>query len=1049
MKEKIKSSLERRRYVANHINETSSSLAKKLGISKRMVAVYKKEIRAGITGHKDRTKKGLERRFFILKNLNKTSLWLADKLGISVRAVDMIKKEIEAGRVTLEDAKQHASGTNIVTPLFPDWLTEIVERKMRLKRPPMSLSALHKQVVAALPKHLKEHAHEVTKKNILNEFENLFWKGRDPIVRDALRAGFTPEKLHEILSKHSNDRAIPPKWVVKTKYEHMKGLSRAPREKEVASLRGILRVPLGDAPAHSLLSTSFKKPFHALSESTKDQFRIGLISAPQLGLPYDPDIELNLTRCGFAAARKDNCDALVISGGLFRITWQKTSGPNRLLNDLAMGTEIDIEEIAVSYRDRMNEIIESGSFEPIYITAREGFINRLRGWYKVTQRPDGTPEFNKPVYVVLSPADLGLARRMAYFELLALQNKELGEARAALSLYSKVLAKASEALMNIKHDGTEEEISLAEKAHTSAEQAAARAAEQVARVQMTHLDSKQNIRVYNQALSYLLHEIDKNIPGWQVIDQNSAYVIFGKSKHVVRFVSGGDTNNPYYDELGSYGPAQRREELPALTIVSHPRAIYPRKTTRENYIDGSMEGTASFAEAPMLVDKAAILERTDGNKVPLPVVKAVGDAMFNGGMTIIKIDPDFGVSPDFINCEAVRRIASPGGRPVLPPVKRLWLMIATDLHFGGSMRVFINRPSGLQIGLTEAVFELMQKWGLDANGVAPVAGMFVCDDITHGNHFGTHVRPHYGVRPYAQVVKEFENDLKNLPKDAEGREKKLKEMVKHGVNQIRYRPPDYLTGQFQELFHGLIRPFSDVFKGILLAAKQAGVVVKGVSDYAGTESDTRDLGIISWGSGNHATKTTDGMLHEGIIVAETLRMRLWSDPDLVGLNLDRLISSPLYQDTGIAYGTLKVGNGYEWGIHVSGTPPKRDSWKDTVHGWVQVNRSRGNPSSILNGKDGKAILHMTGDKHFFAGAFAGNDVYVMGPSSTHTDSYAEFAGGLAENNSGVAFVGLPVEGPDSGEITLVHLTRGQLQQYITSGEPFPWDKVLPNNILKR
>jgi hypothetical protein len=1040
-----RSGQERKRFVAENIDKPVAWLADQLGVSTRTIDTIKSTLRGGkITG---REQEALERRRYVAEHMDDSNVAIRAHLGISTRAISGIKSDIRGGR-TKNDGTLSKENSSPAVPknAFDAWLAEIVRKKFELKRPPATIATLHKVLVKGLPKTLKDHKKDVTKGRIYQELEEIFWKGRAPLLRDAINAGYSPTELYELLKNQMGDRLTPPKWVVEAKYEYMKGLSRAPREKEMFSLPGILRVPIGDVPSQSLPETSFEKPFHALHQKDGDRFRVALISAPQLGLAYDPDIELNLTRCGIAAARKDKCDALVIAGGLFRIMWQKTAGPNRLLIDLAMGSEVDIESIATSYRDRMREIIESGSFDPIFVTAKERFIDLLRGWYKVLTRPDKTPEFNGPIYVVLAPDDLGLVRRMAYFELLYKQNQELSQAIAEKSLLVKIAAEAHVYKTSIAHDGTKAEILAAEKAYNFAKEEAEKVAENLSRLRMTNLDPTQNIKVYKQALSYLLHEIKKHIPGWKVIGQNTAYVKFGKSKHVIKFVS-GDSSNPHLDELGSYGPAQRQGKLPALTISSSPRTVYPRKTTRENYLDGSMEGTVSFAEAPMLVDKKAILAKTDGNKVPHPAVKAVGDSMFNGGMTIIKIDPDFGVSPDFINAEAVRRIASPGGRPVLPPVKRLWLMVATDLHFGGSMRVFLKRPSGIPIGLTEAVFELMQKWGLDKNGVAPVAGLFVCDDITHGNHFGTHVRPHYNVLPLAQVSTQVENDLKQLPTDPKEREKKMRKMISQGIDQMRFSPPHYLTGQFQEVFHGFIRPYPDVFKGILLAGKQANLTIKGVSDYARTDSDMRDLGAISFGSGNHATKTTEGMLHEGVMVAETLRMRLWDDPDLAGMNLDRLISAPLFQDTGIAYGTIKVGEtGYTWGVHVSGTPPKRDSWKDTLHGWVQVNRQRGNPSSILNGV---SILHMTGDKHFFSGALAGNDVYVMGPSSTHTDSYAETAGGLTENNCGVAFVGLPIEGPDSGEISIVHLTREPLQRYITSGEPFPWDKLLPDNVLKK
>lgn len=934
---------------------------------------------------------------------------------------------------------------------FNAWITETIEAKMRLKRPPQSIEALRAAIIGSLPNEFATHKDEVTKTRIHEEFDEMFWKGRAALLRDAVKAKYTPENLHAVLKKQLGERAVPPVWVIAAKFHDMKGRSSAPRE-EAATLPGILRVPFTEAPPYSLRETTYEKPFHALPKSDSNRFRIALISAPQVGLAYDPDIVRNLTRSGISAARKMQCDALVISGGLFRLSWQKTTGPNRLLADLVTGTEIDIESIAANYRDRVTEIIKSGSFEPIFTTAVERFKDLLRGWYKIMMRPGKRPEFEGPIYVVLSPDELGLVRRMAYFELLYLQNQELRQAEAEARLLAKLAAEAHVNLTVNRLTGSKAAIRAAEKVYAEAKSAALAAYQLTNRMRMTNLDPTQNRRVYDQALSYLIHEIEKNMPNAKVIDQNSAFVIFGKNAQIIKFVSCGDSNkpgddnNPYYSELGEYGPAQRRGNLPALTVVSHPRSVYMRKTSRENYLKGSMLGTVGFVEAPVLVDRDPILDRTRGTRVPLPIVRTIGDPMFNGGMLVIKIDPNLGITPDFIGAEAIRKISEPRRGPPPAPAEMLWLMVATDPHFGGSMRVFLRQPSGLPIGLTEAVFQLMQKSGMNRNGAAPVAGLFICDDILHGNHFGTHVRPHYHKRPFAQILSESERALEGLRdiRDPKRREEEMQRLFREMVDQTRNRPPDYLTGQFEELFHGLLRPYPDVFKGIILAADQAGVVVRGASDFVtGVASDMRDVGIINFGSGNHATKTTEGMLHEGIIVAELVRAELRHDPRLAGIDLDRVVKAPLYQDRSIAYGTLKVGNGYEWGLHVSGTPPRRDSWRDVLHGWVEVNRARGNPSAIL---DGKSIVHITGDKHFFAGAFAGGDVYVMGPSSTHTDGFAEIAGGLAENNAGLAFIGLPVEGPNAGEISIKHLTPTTVQKYLLSGEPFPWDEFLPDRV---
>jgi len=240
---------------------------------------------------------------------------------------------------------------------------------------------------------------------------------------------------------------------------------------------------------------------------------------------------------------------------------------------------------------------------------------------------------------------------------------------------------------------------------------------------------------------------------------------------------------------------------------------------------------------------------------------------------------------------------------------------------------------------------------------------------------------------------------------------------------------------------GILNPNNGVFKAIILRAKQSHVNVRGISAITGLP-DTRDVGLINFGSGNHAGKTTDYFFHEGPTVAELLRQRLRDDPDLKGLDMEKLICAPVHQRESTGYGTVSVDNKFTYGLHIAATPPKRTSWYDLVEGWINVNRQRGNPSTILNSMP---IVHITGDKHFFAVSYAGSDLYVMGPSATHTDEFADMAGGLPENNTGVAFIGLPIDGPDHGMIDVIHMKASEIQEYISHPErAVPWGDICPN-----
>jgi len=922
-----------------------------------------------------------------------------------------------------------------------DWLAQAIVRAFGAKRPPANLGSLRKRITTDLPDKSKDKAGEVTEAHLLETLDALYWRtaGRSELFANAIKAGYGAKRLHELFAEHWHDEAsLPPEWVVAEKLKSLHGRVSAPHT-AARTRHGILRMPIADAAPVRFPTASYLTPIHGARDVERERIKLAVISAPQVGLPYEEsDIVLNLLRSGFSAARKMGHDAIVIGGGLFRLSLQKTGGPKRLLSDLVSAIKIDPESLETPYDKEAQRIIESASFEPIFMNAEEQLNESMRAWYKVTRRPperEGLlprPEFEGPVYVLFHDDDFALVCSMAYYELRYQQYGKMLEAQAKERLLRGIAA-------NVFLNGRAKEY---EKAAAEADAASREAA----RYRATYLAPMQNKLFVRRALGYLVKRIEENIPNAKVVGLNAAYLRFGKSDKVIRFTSSG--KNPHYAELGNYGPAERSHRLPALTVSMHQRAIWMRETVREDYREGSMltNWGGAFVEAPMLIDARPILEETGGASIPLPVMKTLGNPMFAPGMLTITIDPVLGVNPDVVPAEAVRKLGAPqSGTTPRPPAKRMWWVVSTDMHFGAANRLFVRRPSGIRMGLTEAAFELMKRDGLSESGAAPVVGFIAADDLTQGNHFDTHVRPHHNRRANAEVLDELDRRLGAVAtlRGPVARERELRAMLVETADQIVVRTPDHLGSQFVEMREGFLIPYRSIFAGVLIAAKEAGVSVRGVSHYTGARFDSRDPGLINFGSGNHATKTTNGMLYEGVEVAAFLRESLRKEHGLEGIDLSALVRAPLFQDRSIGYGRIRAhgDEGYEWGLHVTGTPPKRDSWLDVLHGWVEANRRIGNPSGIL---DGIATLHVTGDKHFFASAFAGGDLYVMGSSSTHTDAFAYIAGGLPENNAGLVFIGLPVDGPDSAEISVVHMQPKLVQDFILSGEKFPWDDFLPH-----
>jgi len=931
----------------------------------------------------------------------------------------------------------HRSGQNSGVT-FNAWFAGEVKSLMTRARSPGTPEKIVEMLKGKLPKELSSHKHEISHFILLREFKKFFGEHMN-VIRDAVAARVPVDKLYKLLQKRSGKHELGPQWMLAEILREMHGRTIAPQEKLKTALSGINRLPFTDAVDRELISTSHSNPYHALPDVQSDRLKIAVISGPQFGLPYDPDIYRNLVRCGFSAARKFNSDCIVIGGRLLHIELKKRSGPGRLVDDVLSGTTaINFETFAEDYQDEVRQIEETASMDPIFRTAEERISHCLKGVFKVTHRPSNSghgtvSEFKKPVYVILNPDDLKIAQAATHFHLLYKQMQRWLEANA------EARAKAKEVAMHLK---LQQQGHNVERELKAAREAAAKAAAKATRFRMSNLDATQNKKVLKRVLSYIIEKIEKAFPeGTQVIALNGAHMRFGMSKWTLEFIS---SDKPVHvKKLKTYGPKQRKHKLPDLTVSMHPGVVYPCKGSRENYVTkGKMLGTAGFFEAPILVDKEPILKAMEGWGPKLPVAEAVRDDMFVGGMSIITLNPHFMPNADVLRTEAVRYHGQP--QVSRAPAKYAWFMLATDPHLSAANRLWLRNDLGSPIGITEGGFELMSRSGMGRNGHAYVCGITFADDLTQGNHFGTHLRPHHNQRTNEEVRQETEEKRRNS-KDLPLEERyAILEGLSHELEDqlVMFRPSHHWGSQLKEFWHAILDKYEHVFKGTLMRARETGVVVKGVSQYNGFPIDARDVGLINFGSGNHATKTLQQAAFEGELVSDRLWVALRRDSDLKGINVKAAIRGPMFQDQSIGFGTMQIGDkGPTWGLHIAGTPPKRDSWYQLLHGWIQVNRQRGNISTIL---DNMPIIHMTGDKHFFGEAEAGDDLYVMGPSATHTDAFADIAGGLPENNPGLAFIGVPVDGPDRAGMIVKHLTPITMQNYLSSGEKFPWEDFLPN-----
>jgi hypothetical protein len=235
----------------------------------------------------------------------------------------------------------------------------------------------------------------------------------------------------------------------------------------------------------------------------------------------------------------------------------------------------------------------------------------------------------------------------------------------------------------------------------------------------------------------------------------------------------------------------------------------------------------------------------------------------------------------------------------------------------------------------------------------------------------------------------------------------------------------------------------DFWNAILAGNVRAGLVLKGVSEHKRELFDARDAGFINCGTGNHTASTLEDNLTDGFIFADKIRTMLlglpkWHDKKSF---LDKAVTASLYGNKFFAWGTVKAPCGYEWGVEFRSDPPRLNSWSDPLMGAVNNDATRGDYGGYMTGR---VTLKTYGDKHFFAAVSTRYAYYHMCAAGTHTDPYGER--GFPPNNTGVSFVGLPVNGPDSGPILLRTLRVEHIREYFKKNQKIDWDLFLPNPV---
>ncbi len=328
----------------------------------------------------------------------------------------------------------------------------------------------------------------------------------------------------------------------------------------------------------------------------------------------------------------------------------------------------------------------------------------------------------------------------------------------------------------------------------------------------------------------------------------------------------------------------------------------------------------------------------------------------------------------------------------------------------------------------------------------------VNDDPTQGHNVSYQKQPHPKKAPFAVL----EDYMRKLVEKAERASdiNEVRTILRNGVHvtmtQLWRRGEYWTQDQVLQVMDQLIEPNLDFYDGILSRASRARIQIKGISEFESDGSDfaydTRDPGLINIGTGNHFAGGVDRELTEGVLYAHKLQSLLRTIPQWTHQKelIEKLVRAPLYGNLFVAYGVVQAADGYPWVLDLRSAPPKMAGWEDPLRGWVNVDLRRGNYSRI---QDIGKTIKICGDKHFFGVVNTPYALYHMSPPDTPTDSFAEWAGGFPPNNTGVSFIGLPVDGPDSAPIIVRSLRYDRIKEYFEGkNSRFDWEVFLPNPV---
>lgn len=902
-------------------------------------------------------------------------------------------------------------------------------------------------------------ANRPNKKSFSRRISRIVWgkKEIDRALQEIVRetAFMRADPVKEFQRVHPY---IPAKMVASRAKWHRGLVSGISRRLMGKNLPGIGRIDLSAAmPEFKMPKTSFDKPFE-IKTPNPENFSLMYLNGADFGIKYGADIKGNIARRALSDA-EERKDSAVILTNIICLDLKKAGGPAKASRAQIYGDNIKPELIQdENYRKIVERILnESPMNELIYRTPEELLNDILGGWNKVCLEPNKKPSYGGPIYVVFGLNEKALITAVTYWEIRWWTLKEQEELRGQLAIVRSVRKAAKKRLKEFEEEGLFREAKKEYKAIQKLNKEFDSLMYQLARTTISDVANREFQRFFDYARGVVVQKIETAIPNSTVIGQGTNFIKIGGKTGEVNIPSHMRvTESLLHDYAVSYGPKVLREKLADFTVICHPWAIQHRVTARESDRDGKRRSMNVFV-APTAVDEYFLRGELDSSYIKdHPLIKAIHNETFKAGVLRLRCanglinaeEISINALESFKNYPILRKSPSNGSVYRRGP-KYIYIMCCSDPHYGGRAREYItDKKRSIRVGVAEATFELMRRAGLCDGEKMPVHIFVIPDDPTQGQNVEYKNRPHPHQMPYWLIEKmtgEFLLEAEQA-KNKEGVLAAAKKIRELSLYQIEKRGSDYLLEQMMQMMERHIEPNLDVFSAILRRAQKANLVVKGVGEiilpeYGGY--DSRNMGVLNVGSGNHFSKTIDFALLEGPLYAQKLRdllagLREWSkSKDL----LKKLVVSPVYGSSSMGWGIISVKGKHEYSFEMRSAPTNMQGWGDVLRGHVRTDVQRGNYSRIFNHR--LPVIKIFGDKHFFGGASTSYAVYHLAPAAVHTDEYGEM--GFPPNNTGVSFIGVPADGPDSGPIIWRFLPFDAIKSFIEENpRPFDWSDFLPN-----